>query len=165
MAGGKEFVMTGHVIHLDRQIDASPQQVWKVLTDIEQSAHTVRSVDNVMLLDGASSFEVGTKWRENRALMGHRGTEELEVIEAQEPSHFAVRTTRAKDVVTMTYTLTPLKSGTRLSLTLVDDMHERGVGAAMKWALWGEVSLHSTRKMLAHDLDDIAAAAESNGSG
>lgn len=152
--------MTGHVIHLDRLIDATPDQVWRVLTDIEHSAETIRSVENVELLDGHTSFQVGTRWRENRTLMGHKGTEELEVIEAQEPSHFAVRTTRAKDVVTMTYTLSPLTNGTRLSLTLVDDMHERGVGGAIAWALFGEVSMHSTRRMLEHDLADIASAAE-----
>ena len=154
--------MTGHVIHLDRQIEATPAQVWNVLTDIEHSADTIRSVDHVQLMngDGDPSFHVGTRWRENRTLMGHKGTEELEVIEAHEPSHFAVRTTRAKDVVTMTYTLTPLGQGTRLSLTLVDDMQERGVASSMAWMLWGEVSMHSTRRMLTHDLEDIANAAE-----
>jgi uncharacterized protein YndB with AHSA1/START domain len=152
--------MTGHVIHLDRLIDASPEQVWRVLTDIEHSADILRSVENVQVQDQHSAFDVGTRWRENRALMGHKGSEELEVVEAQEPSHFAVRTTREKDVVTITYTLTPLKTGTRLSLTLVDDMHERGVGGAIAWALWGELSLHSTRRMLEHDLEDIASAAE-----
>ncbi len=152
--------MTGHVIHLDRQIYATPEQVWKILTDIEQSAETIRSVTNVQVLDGAESFGVGTRWREDRALMGHRGTEELEVTEAHEPSHFAVRTTRDKDVVTMTYTLTPLGQGTRLSLTLVDDMSARGVPSVLAWTLWGEVSMHSTRRMLMHDLDDVAQAAE-----
>ena len=153
--------MAGHVIHLDRQIHASPEQVWNVLTDIEHSADTIRSVDHVELVDGDGDFHVGTRWRENRTLMGHKGTEELEVIEAHEPSHFAVRTTRDKDVVTMTYTLTPLGQGTRLSLTLVDDMAERGVASTMAWMLWGEVSLHSTRRMLTHDLEDIASVAES----
>ena len=157
--------MAGHVIHLDRLVNAPPERVWQVLTDIERSADTIRSVENVQLDERHVEFNVGTRWRENRNLMGHKGTEELEVIEVQEPSHFAVRTTRAKDVVTMTYTLTPLKQGTRLSLTLVDDMHERGVGGAIAWALWGELSLHSTRKMLEHDLEDIASAAESNGAG
>jgi len=152
--------MTGHVIHLDRQIYATPDQVWGVLTDIEHSAHIIRSVNNVQVLDGGEKFDVGTRWREDRTLMGHHGTEELEVIEAKAPSHFALRTTRDKDVVTMTYTLTPLAQGTRLSLTLVDDMTARGAPSVLAWTLWGEVSMHSTRRMLAHDLDDVANAAE-----
>jgi uncharacterized protein YndB with AHSA1/START domain len=156
----KEASMTGHVIHIDRHIYATPEQVWDVLTDIAHSAQTIRSVSNVQLLERGEKFEVGTRWREDRTLMGHHGTEELEVVEARRPSHFAVRTTRHKDVVTMTYSLTPLDQGTRLSLTLVDDMASRGVPSALAWTLWGEVSLHSTRRMLRHDLDDVATAAE-----
>jgi uncharacterized protein YndB with AHSA1/START domain len=152
--------MTGHVIHLDRQIYATPDQVWNVLTDVEHSAQTIRSITNVQVLDGDGRFDVGTRWREDRNLMGHHGTEELEVIEVMQPSHFAVRTTRDRDVVTMTYTLTPLGQGTRLSLTLVDDMDARRPGSMLAWTLWGEVSMHSTRRMLAHDLDDVANAAE-----
>lgn len=153
--------MTGHVIHLDRQIYATPDQVWNVLTDIEHAADTIRSIQNVQLLEGNGHFDVGTRWREDRTLMGHRGSEELEVVEVQKPSHFAVRTKRDRDTITMTYTLTPLGQGsTRLSLTLVDDMKARGVGSVLAWTLWGEVSMHSTRRMLTHDLDDIANAAE-----
>lgn len=152
--------MSQHVIHLDRQIYASPEQVWSVLTDVSHSADILRSVHNVELLEEVDHFGVGTRWREDRSLMGHKGTEELEVVEAQPPSHFAVRTTRNKDVVLMTYTLTPLDEGTRLSLTLVDDMTGRSPVSQLAWNLWGEVSLHSTRRMLVHDLDDVANAAE-----
>lgn len=153
--------MTGHVIHLDRQIYATPDQVWSVLTDIGHSADTIRSIQNVQLVEGDGHFDVGTRWREDRTLMGHKGTEELEVVEVHKPSHFAIRTKRERDTITMTYTLTPLGQGsTRLSLTLVDDMKERGAGSALAWTLWGEVSMHSTRRMLTHDLDDIANAAE-----
>ena len=157
---GKGAFVSGTVIHLDRQIYASPEQVWNVLTDIAHSATTIRSVNNVQLLEGAEKVDVGTRWREDRTLMGHRGTEELEVVVARRPYHFAVRTHRDVDIVTMTYTLTPLDEGTRLSLTLVDDMAARGRRSAIAWTLWGEVSRYSTRRMLAHDLDDVANAAE-----
>jgi uncharacterized protein YndB with AHSA1/START domain len=153
--------MAQHVIHLDRQIYASPEQVWGVLTDVGHSAETIRSVNNVQVLNEVEGFGVGTRWREDRTLMGHKGTEELEVVEAVAPSHFALRTKRDKDVVMMTYTLTPLAQGTRLSLTLVDDMSGRNPISQLAWNLWGEVSLHSTKRMLVHDLDDVANAAES----
>jgi uncharacterized protein YndB with AHSA1/START domain len=152
--------MTGTVIHLDRTIYATPDQVWNVLTDIAHSATTIRSVNNVRLLEGSERFGVGTRWREDRTLMGHRGTEELEVVDARRPYHFEIRTRRDVDIVTMTYSLTPLDEGTRLSLTLVDDMAARGRRSALAWTLWGEVSRHSTRRMLVHDLDDVANAAE-----
>jgi len=152
--------MTGTVIHLDRQIYATQEQVWKVLTDVAHSASTIRSVANVQLLEGTDRFDVGTRWREDRTLMGHRGSEELEVVEARRPYHFAIRTRRDVDIVTLTYSLAPLDEGTRLSLTLVDDMAARGRRSALAWTLWGEVSRHSTRRMLAQDLDDVARAAE-----
>jgi len=152
--------MAGHVIHLDRHIYATPQQVWNVLTDLEHSADTIRSVRNVQVLDGGEHFGVGTRWREDRTLMGHKGTEELEVLESEEPKHFAVRTTRDRDRIQMTYTLTPMAGSTRLSLTLVDDIAGRNPASVLAWTLWGEVSLHSTRRMLVHDLDDVALAAE-----
>lgn len=152
--------MAQHVIHLDRQIYASPEQVWNVLTDVEHSADTIRSVHNVEVLEEVDEFGVGTRWREDRTLMGHHGTEELEVVQADPPSHFAVQTRRDRDVIRMTYTITPLDEGTRLSLTLVDDLTDRNPLSQLVWSLWGEVSLHSTRRMLAHDLDDVASAAE-----
>jgi uncharacterized protein YndB with AHSA1/START domain len=153
--------LTGHVIHIDRHIYATPEQVWRVLTDVEGLASTLRSIDHVERLSDDDDFGVGTLWREDRTLMGHRGTEVLEVTEAQPPRHFAVRTSRDKDVVTLTYSVTPLAEGCRLSLTLVDEILGRNPASRLAWTLWGEVSMHSTRRMLVHDLQDVALAAES----
>ncbi|WP_310962951.1 SRPBCC family protein [Nocardioides terrisoli] len=151
--------MTAHVIVLDRTINATVEDVWNVLTDVAQEDRVRHGVSHVELLT-EGPYDVGTRWREQRSLLGHHGEEELEVVESVPPRHTMVMTRLGKDRVSTSYSLTPHDHTTRLSMTLSADMSDRSpVGKAL-WSTWGVFDYEHTRKLLRHDLDDIAAAAE-----
>ena len=57
--------MPPNEIHLSREIDASPEAVWQVLTDIDHAADTLTGVSRIDRVSGAG-YDVGTRWRETR---------------------------------------------------------------------------------------------------
>ncbi len=152
--------MTGHVIHLTTAINASPQVIWGVLTDLPHIADILRSVKSVELLSDGE-YDVGTTWREERSLFGHRGKEELHVTESEPPRRTIHETKLGHDRIRTAYSLQSNPDGTtKLLLTATVDMHERSAREQFAWNTWGNFSFESTRKMLQHDLEDIGREAE-----
>jgi hypothetical protein len=150
--------MTGHVIHLSHEIEAAPEVVWDVLTDLPHAHHILRSVKSVESVT-EGPYEVGTTWREERSMFGHRGTEELHVTESEPPRRTIHETRLGHDTVRTAYSLQPHGHATKLLLTVNLDTHERSAAGNMMWTAWGEISFELTRRMLRRDLEDIAAEA------
>jgi len=153
----EEPAMTGHTIVVHESFDATPEQVWRVITDVGGLADVLRSVTYAELLtDGP--YDVGTRWTESRTFFGHHGTEELEVVETRPPFHTTHLTKLHGDVIRTSYSMTPHNNGTtRLSITATADMSGRGPGGKLGWIFFGEIPFDRTRRMLEHDLADIGA--------
>jgi uncharacterized protein YndB with AHSA1/START domain len=146
--------MTGHVVIVERLMHADLQDVWDVLTDVEHQADWLHSVSDVVpLTDG--DFTVGTRWRDDRIVIGHHGIEDVRVVECRSPLHTATRTVVGKDVVTTTYSLTPGDAGTHVTATLVADTEGRSLLGQLGWNIWGAWSFRKTRKSMEQDLKDI----------
>lgn len=152
--------MTGHVIHLNTTINAAPEAIWEVVTDVAHAAEILRSVKSAELLT-EGEYAVGTTWREERTFFGHHGTEELQVTECDAPRRTLVETKLDRDRIRTAYSIQP-HSGrpTRLLVTAAVDMHERSQASKLAWNTWGNVSYEATRKMLQQDLEDIRAEVE-----
>lgn len=154
--------MTGHVIHLSTEITADQPTVWGVLTDLPHTPDILRSVRSVdRISDG--DYGVGTTWHESRSIFGHRGDEELHVTESDPPRRTIHETRLGHDRVRTSYSLQPSPHGdreTKLLLTASIDIHERRPGGNFLWNTWGNLGFESTKRMLAHDLEDIKAEAE-----
>ena len=151
--------MTGQVMVIDRRVDADIDTVWRVLTDVPHHADVLRNVADVQIIDG-SAYEVGLRWQETRSLLGHRGTETLEVTEAHAPHHTTVVAHTGRDDIRFSFAISPGQDGsTRILLTMAADLHG-GAISRLKWATWGNVEVSKTRRMLRQDLDDFAIAAE-----
>jgi uncharacterized protein YndB with AHSA1/START domain len=155
----KEDEMAGHIIYVHTTVEATPEMVWDVITDVARADQVFRSVKRSELLtDGP--FDVGTRWREERPLFGHRGTEEREVVECEAPRRLVVKTTVGHDIVHTSFRITPFGASgerTRIAMTTrLDTSHRSGLGK-LEWALLGGHSYEATRKILQHDIDDIEA--------
>lgn len=151
--------MAGHIIYVHTTVEATPETVWDVLTDVARADRVFRSVKHSELLT-VGPFDVGTHWREERTLFGHRGPEERHVVECEPPRRLVVETTVAHDVVHTSCRITPfgaLGDRTRLAMTTrLDTSHRSGLGR-LEWALLGGHSYEHTRKILQHDIEDIEA--------
>lgn len=150
--------MTGHVIHEHTIINASPETVWSVVTDVAARADVLRSVKRVEAPDG--EYVAGTTWREDRAIFGHHGTEELVVTQC-ESFHAVEETTLDHDRVTTVWRVSPARDGgAKLLCTVTADMRKRNALERLAWGLIGEVGYQRTRKLVRQDLADVGAEAE-----
>lgn len=152
--------MTGHVIHLNAEVAAGQDAVWSVLTDLAHADQILRSVQSVSVPD-EGAYRLGTTWRESRAMFGHRGEEELHVIECDAPHRTIHETRLGHDTIRTAYALqTHASDLTKLLLTASVDMRERNRAESLIWDIWGGFSFGATRRMLVHDLEDIRVEAE-----
>lgn len=152
--------MTGHVIHLRTSIQASPDTIWEVLTDLPHTADILRSVRSAELLS-EGEYGVGTTWREERTFFGHHGQEELHVVESDPPNRTLHETKLRHDRITTAYSIRANQhGGTDLLLTATLDPSERTPRERMAWNALGGHSYSATRKMLEQDLEDIRSEAE-----
>jgi uncharacterized protein YndB with AHSA1/START domain len=158
--------VTGHVIHLNTTIDASPETIWGVLTDLSHLAEILGSVKSSELVT-PGEYGVGTVWREERNFFGHHGDEELHVVESDAPHRTLHETRLRHDQIRTAWLIerTFNSTASRLLVTATMDDSGRTGSEKMRWNLLGGHSFEATRRMLAHDLEDIRAEAERRDSG
>jgi len=152
--------MPGHQIEITRDVAASPEAVWTVLTDVHHAAETLTSVTRVeVLTDGP--YAVGTRWRETRTMFGKEATEELWVTEVEAPRRTTVEGDSSGVHYVTVFTLSPLPTGTRLAMVFSGEQENPSMLHKAAWVLFGRMGLKASAKMMTRDLEDIAARAES----
>lgn len=151
--------MPDHHVQVEREIAASPETVWGVITDLDHAAETLNGVTRVEVLTDAP-YAVGTRWRETRRMMGREETQELHVTEAEPPRRTTVEAESGGVHYVSTFTLTPTASGTHLLMTFAGSQPQPSGLQRLAWTVFGRLGLRLTRRMMARDLDDIARRAE-----
>src|SRR3712207_4813997 len=149
-----------HSISLTQHIQASPERVWTVITDIPGSAATLSGVDSVQLLTDGPYGE-GTRWKETRKMLGRAETVEMWVADAEPHRNTTVRAVQGGADYTTRFSLTAGDGGTELTLTFGADVIKPTVASRILMLLFGRMGMAATRKALARDLAEIAAKAES----
>jgi len=152
--------MSGHQVQIEREVAASPEEVWRVLTDLDHAAETLSGVSRVELLtDGP--YTVGTRWRETRKMFGKEATEEMRVTAVEAPARTTVEADSAGVNYVTVFTLTPAGDGTRLAMAFTARQPDPSRVQKLTWAVFGKLGIKATSKMMARDLEDIARRAES----
>jgi uncharacterized protein YndB with AHSA1/START domain len=153
--------MAGRELTVSRVVHASPEEVWQVLTDLEGAPTTLRGVTRVELLDGAA-YDVGTRWTETRKILGKEETQTMEVTGC-DPPHRTVVESRSTGVLYRTvFTLQPAEDGTELSVCFGASHPDPTLLQRVTVAVFGRVGAALTSRLLAQDLEDIAARVESS---
>jgi len=152
--------MSGHRIDLDRQVQASVEVVWEVLTDVRHADRTLSGVQRVeVLTDGP--YRVGTQWRETRRMFGKEATEQMEVTAVEAPSRTVVEADSSGVHYVTEFTLTPVSAEmTRLAMGFSAEQGRASLVHKVLWALFGRMGARATAKVMAQDLQDVAARAE-----
>lgn len=153
--------MAGHVIYVHATIPAPPEAVWDVITDIARAHEILRSVRRREPLTGPG-YDVGTHWREERTLFGHHGEGERRVVECEPPRRTVVETHVGHDLIRTSYRIAPFGfegDRSRLAMTTRLDTSGRSVLGNVAWELFGGLTQGHTRRILEHDLEDVAAEA------
>ncbi|HET6562717.1 MAG TPA: SRPBCC family protein [Marmoricola sp.] len=151
--------MPGREITVSRVVHAAPEQVWAVLTDLDAAPTTLRGVSRVERVAGPA-YDVGTRWRETRRILGKEETQELEVTAAEEPRRTTVEARSGGVEYRTVFTLEPADEGTLLSVCFGASHPDPTWLQRVTAAVFGPMGAAMTTKLLAQDLADIAAVAE-----
>jgi carbon monoxide dehydrogenase subunit G len=154
-----------HKTTLTHHVNASPDKVWTVISDIPGSAATLSGVDSIQMLSEGAYGE-GTRWKETRTMMGRAETVEMWVSQAEPPSPTRAGTTTVKALqggadYTTRFILAERDGGTDLTLTFGAQVVRPTLLSKVMLALFGRIGMSITRKALAKDVAEIAAKAES----
>lgn len=150
--------MTTSTVVVERLIQAPPGPVWEALTDLSGWEDTLTGVERIEVLT-PGGFDVGTRWRETRRMMGKEATEEMWVTASEPPERYVVEAeSHGTHYVSEFRLLTsgPETTTVRLTFSAVLPGGVRGLAARVL----GPIAARGVRKALLQDLDDVARVVE-----
>lgn len=95
-------------------IAAAPDDVYRVLTDVERGPEVLPGVSRVEVLSQERSG-VGLKWRETRRMMGREASVELEIVDATPPHRLKIESRVMNTSYESIFTITAASGGTHLA--------------------------------------------------
>jgi len=148
-------------LDISRDVSASAAAVWTIMTDLENAADTISAIQSIVILSEPQGFDVGTTWRETRTMFGKQATEEMSVTQVDPGTSYVVEaeSNGARYTTIMKVVATGEDSST---ISMSFGAEPTGTMAKLMGATVGKLFENATRKALAQDLDDIAAAAEAS---
>lgn len=148
-------------LRVSRPVAAPVASVWEVITDLAATPEVLSGVEKVERLDEGEGFDVGTRWRETRRMFGKEATEEMEVTEVVPGRSYTVRSVHGRTIYTSGLEVEPADDGTsQLAMTFAAETH--GLVTRIAAATIGRLFSGATKRMIQHDLDDIAAHVETD---
>lgn len=152
--------MNGHRIDLERLVQARVERVWEVLTDVAHADQTLSGVEHVELIT-EGPYRVGTRWRETRRMFGKEATEQMQVTVAEAPTRTVIEADSSGVHYVTEFTLTPSSAdATRLAMSFTAVQGQANLLHKALWRLFGRLGAKASQKVMAKDLQDIAARAE-----
>ncbi|MGI9204462.1 MAG: SRPBCC family protein [Woeseiaceae bacterium] len=104
-------------MNLSTSINAAPEAVFAIVSDVENSPDRIDWYENVeMLTDGP--VRVGTKWRETRSMNNKQSVEEWEMTAFESPRYFSAYCDSHGYDVEWTMRVDPEGTGSKLTLVM-----------------------------------------------
>ena len=139
-------------------IDGTKEQIWQVITDIENSAKTIDAIEKIEVLEKPASGLTGFKWRETRIMFGKSATEVMWITDLVENEYYQ---TRAESHGAVYISRLQIETqGDETCLRMIFEGKPQGTFAKIMAAATGFIFKNATQKALYEDLRDIKAAVE-----
>lgn len=143
-------------------VHAPRQDVWKIITDIDNAADRISGIETVTVLEKPASGLIGLKWKETRTLFGKSATETMWITDAVENEYYLTEARSHGTVYTGKVYVRDQGDVTELGMDFT--ARPESVTAKILSAITGVLFRGATRKALRQDLEDVKAACEHGGS-
>ena len=137
-------------------VAAPVERVFEVFTDVEQGAKHVSNIQKIEMLT-AGGFELGTRWRETREVLGQSDSAEMNVTAFERNRTYTITHHKAGTRIDTMFTFEPFENGTKVRIEFALESHglPPGLLAPLGWAIAGTV-----RDVISRDLADLKGSAE-----
>ena len=141
---------------LKKHIEAPPERVFEVVTDLRGAPERIRGITKMEVLT-EGPIGVGTRYRETRIMFKREASEVMEITTFDPPRSMATRAESCGCLYHTEFRCTPSGGGTDLEL-LFDGQPQSFFGKLMGFLF--SFMMKSCIKETEKDLDDIKAAVE-----
>lgn len=153
-------------LSLTETINASPEAVWTVITDLENAAERITGITKVEVLERPESGVIGLKWRETRVMLGKEATEEMTISAAKDGEWFETTAYNCGSEYRSRMTVTPRSTAGATAGAEGSELTFSFQGTCLTW--WahllsfamGWMMVGSLKQCMAADLADLKGAAE-----
>lgn len=139
-------------------INAPKEAIWRVVTDIENAAGTIKAIERVEVLHRPEKGFVGFKWRETRTMFGSKATEDMWITEAVENEYYIAKAGSHGCDYTSRVAITPKEGKNYLSMSL--EAKTNTLAGKLMMVCMGWMFVPMARKAFLQDVKDIKAAVE-----
>ena len=143
-------------VKVSTEMRAPVERVFGLFTDIEHAAERVSGIKEIEVLT-TGPFELNTRWRETREVLGRLDDAEMEVTSFELNRQYTVTHHKAGVRIDTVFTFEPVRAGTKVSIEF--ELHPEGLPPGLllplEWAIGGKV-----RHVLSDDLEDLKASIE-----
>jgi len=138
------------------EIAAPVERVFEHFTDVEHGAANVSGIKKIEMLT-PGGFELGTRWRETRDILGPTDSAEMEVTSYERNRNYTITHHKGGVRIDTAFRFEPHADTTTVSIEfeLQTDGVPPGLLAPFNWAIAGKV-----RDVIGHDLADLKSSLE-----
>jgi len=140
-------------------INASREQIWPVLTDIENSKETISAIEKIEVLNKPDTGLVGLKWKETRTMFGKQAEETMWITKAEENSFYETEAQSHGMIYKSGFKITENNGSSELVMYM--NAIPQSFGAKIMGGIMSLFFKGPTIKAIKQDLQDIKIAVES----
>ena len=146
-------------ITVEIPIQGSNKDIWKIITDIENSVTNISGIENVEIHHDPGESMVGLKWTETRTLFGKTATETMWITEAEINQYYKTRAESHGAIYTTVMSIVENNGETLLRMEFTGE--PQSLGAKLMTGILMPFFKKATKKALYQDLLDIKKVVES----
>lgn len=143
-------------LNLSTTVQAPPEHVFDIFTDLENAVDRVEGIIRMELL-GDGPVGKGTRWRETRIMFKKETTEEMWISAYDPPRSYTVQADSCGSDFFTTFTFTREGDGTKVDMEV--RTKSRTIFAKLMSPL-GALFAGAMKKLMKKDLDDLKQVAE-----
>ena len=111
--------MEGNIMSIQANlfINTSPEEAWKVITDIEKAQERIKCIKDIKILERPESGVVGLKWEETREMFGKEAIETMWIDQAVENEFYTTKAENCGCVYTSRVEIVKAENGIELKMS------------------------------------------------